>query len=74
MIIENANLHADVHRLRVENKELLKRVRYSDNNAHMMKVSLLVAWDLNRVDGKGATVAPHLGPEGACSSKIALAN
>jgi len=38
VIIENANLRADVHRLRVENKELLKRVRHSDNNAHMMKV------------------------------------
>ena len=56
MIIENANLHADVHRLRVENKELLKRVRYSDNNAHMMKVSLLVAWDLNRVGYSSSTL------------------
>ena len=46
-LFENANLCADVHRLRVENKELLKRVRYSDNNAHVMKVSVLVAWDLN---------------------------
>ena len=49
VIIENANLCADVHRLRVENKELLKRVKYSDNNAHVMKVSLLVTSDLNWV-------------------------
>ena len=38
-MIENANLRADVHRLRIENKELLKRVRFADTNAYYMRVS-----------------------------------
>lgn len=38
-MVENANLRAEVNLLRVENKELMRRVRFSDNNAHFMRVS-----------------------------------
>lgn len=37
MLIENRGLRAEVQRLRLENSDLLRRVRFSDSNAHYMK-------------------------------------
>ncbi len=39
MLVENGNLKAEVRRLRIENADLVKRVRFADTNAHYMRVS-----------------------------------
>ena len=36
-MIENRGLRAEVRRLHVENSDLLRRVRFSDSNAHYMR-------------------------------------
>lgn len=38
-MVENANLRAEIRKLRVENSDLLRRVRFADTNAHYMRVS-----------------------------------
>lgn len=37
VLVENRRLQAEVRRLNVENSDLLRRVRFSDSNAHYMK-------------------------------------
>lgn len=39
IMVENANLRAEIRKLRVENSDLLRRVRFADTNAHYMRVS-----------------------------------
>ena len=39
IMVENANLRAEIRKLRVENSNLLRRVRFADTNAHYMRVS-----------------------------------
>ena len=36
-MIENRGLRAEVRRLHMQNSDLMKRVRFSDNNAHYMR-------------------------------------
>ena len=40
--MENASLKAEIQRLRVENDELIKKVRFADSNAHYMRVGSVV--------------------------------
>lgn len=37
VLVENASLKADIQRLRVENEELMKKVRFADSNAYYMR-------------------------------------
>ena len=37
VLVENRGLRAEVKRLHMENIDLLRRVRYSDSNAHYMR-------------------------------------
>ena len=38
VLVENANLKAEIRKLRIENTDLLRRVRFADSNAHYMRV------------------------------------
>lgn len=38
-MIENASLKAEIRKMRIENSDLMKRVRFADTNAHYMRVS-----------------------------------
>lgn len=40
ILVENAALKAEIRKLRIENGDLLRRVRFADTNAHYMRVSL----------------------------------
>ncbi len=42
--MESANLKAEIRRLRIENGDLMKRVRFADSNAHYMRVRLVYSW------------------------------
>ena len=39
ILVENAKLKADISCLRIENEDLMKKLRFADNNAHYMRVS-----------------------------------
>ncbi len=41
ILVENASLKAELRQLRIENTELLRRVRFTDNNAYHMRVRVL---------------------------------
>lgn len=41
VLVENANLKADIRKLRIENTDLLRRVRFADSNAHYMRNQVL---------------------------------
>ena len=40
ILVENAKLKADISCLRIENEDLMKKLRFADNNAHYMRVSV----------------------------------
>lgn len=42
VLVENASLKAEIQKLRVENNDLMKRVKFSDSNAHYMRVSAII--------------------------------
>ncbi len=44
VLVESANLKAEIRRLRIENGDLMKRVRFADTNAHYMRVRLVYSW------------------------------
>lgn len=39
VLVDNARLKADIHKLKIENADLLRRVRLADCNVHHMRVS-----------------------------------
>ena len=39
VLMENASLKAEIRKLRIENNDLLRKVRFADTNAHYMRVS-----------------------------------
>ena len=41
-MVENRGLRAEVRRLHMENSDLLRRVRFSDSNAHYMRNQVCV--------------------------------
>lgn len=38
VIVENASMKAEIRKLRIENNDLMKRVRFADINAQYMRV------------------------------------
>lgn len=38
-MVENTALKAEIRKMRIENSELIKRIRFADTNAHYMRVS-----------------------------------
>ena len=41
-LVENAHLKAEIRKLRIDNADLLRRVRFADTNAHYMRVCVLI--------------------------------
>lgn len=41
VLVENAHLKAEIRKLRIDNADLLRRVRFADTNAHYMRVCVL---------------------------------
>lgn len=37
--MENARLKAEIHKLRIENVDLMRRAKFADCNAHHMRVN-----------------------------------
>lgn len=54
VLVENTSLKAEIRKLRIENSELMKRVRFADTNAKYMRVSSILLSIIICVSSKAA--------------------